>query len=221
MMKKLILIISLTILSNCSTYVEETINAEFVPLKPSLAEMKLSAPSNGSIYSTSSPGLFSADKRAHKVGDILTVQLSETFSSTKSVATATSKADVIGAEVGPTGFLRNFAGIGGNASKTNTFAGSGSASQSNTLTGFISATVVNVYPNGNLEIKGQKKLRITEGTEYIRLSGIIRPEDISTTNTVSSSKIAEAQIEYVGAGILDSATKPGWGSKIFRAISPF
>ena len=220
-MKKLILIISLTILSNCSTYVEETINAEFVPLKPSLAEMKLSAPSNGSIYSTSSPGLFSADKRAHKVGDILTVQLSETFSSTKSVATATSKADVIGAEVGPTGFLRNFAGIGGNASKTNTFAGSGSASQSNTLTGFISATVVNVYPNGNLEIKGQKKLRITEGTEYIRLSGIIRPEDISTTNTVSSAKIAEAQIEYVGAGILDSATKPGWGSKIFRAISPF
>ena len=74
---------------------------------------------------------------------------------------------------------------------------------------------------GNLEIKGQKKLRITEGTEYIRLSGIIRPEDISTTNTVSSAKIAEAQIEYVGAGILDSATKPGWGSKIFRAISPF
>ena len=50
---------------------------------------------------------------------------------------------------------------------------------------------------------------------------LIRPQDISTTNSVSSAKIAEAQIEYVGAGILDSATKPGWGSKIFRAISPF
>ena len=83
------------------------------------------------------------------------------------------------------------------------------------------STLVRVFPNGNLEIKGQKKLRITEGTEYIRLSGIIRPQDISTTNSVSSAKIAEAQIEYVGAGILDSATKPGWGSKIFRAISPF
>ena len=93
--------------------------------------------------------------------------------------------------------------------------------QSNSLSGTLSATIVRVFPNGNLEIKGQKKLRITEGTEYIRLSGIIRPEDISTTNTVSSAKIAEAQIEYVGAGILDSATKPGWGSKIFRAISPF
>ena len=93
--------------------------------------------------------------------------------------------------------------------------------QSNSLSGTISATIVRVFPNGNLEIKGQKKLRITEGTEYIRLSGIIRPEDISTTNTVSSAKIAEAQIEYVGAGILDSASKPGWGSQIFRAISPF
>ena len=89
------------------------------------------------------------------------------------------------------------------------------------LSGTLSATVVRVFPNGNLEIKGQKKLRITEGTEYIRLSGIIRPQDITTTNSVSSAKIAEAQIEYVGAGILDSATKPGWGSKIFRAISPF
>ena len=117
--------------------------------------------------------------------------------------------------------LRNFAGLGGSASKTNSFAGAMATNQSNSLSGTLSATVVRVFPNGNLEIKGQKKLRITEGTEYIRLSGIIRPQDISTTNSVSSSKIAEAQIEYVGAGILDSASKPGWGSAIFRAISPF
>ena len=82
-------------------------------------------------------------------------------------------------------------------------------------------TVTKVFSNGNMEILGQKKLTLNNGDEYIRLVGIIRPEDISTTNTVSSAKIAEAQIEYVGAGILDSATKPGWGSKIFRAISPF
>ena len=221
MMKKIIFLPFFFLVSNCSTYVEETINAEFIPLKPTLAELNLKNPSNGSIYSISSPGLFSADKRAHKVGDILTVQLSETFSSTKSVSTASSKADAIGAEVGPTGFLRNFAGIGGNASKTNSFAGSGSASQSNSLTGFISATVVNVYPNGNLEIKGQKKLRLTEGSEYIRLSGIVRPQDISASNTVSSNLIAEAQIEYVGSGSLANESRPGWGSRFFRAISPF
>jgi flagellar L-ring protein precursor FlgH len=164
---------------------------------------------------------FSSDRRAKKVGDILSVTLSETFSSNKAVTNSSGKTDTIGAEVGPTGLLRNFAGLGGSASKTNSFSGSMATNQSNSLSGTLSATVVRVFPNGNLEIKGQKKLRITEGTEYIRLSGIIRPQDISTTNSVSSAKIAEAQIEYVGAGILDSATKPGWGSKIFRAISPF
>jgi flagellar L-ring protein precursor FlgH len=219
-MKIIIFLISFIILGGCATYIEEANNQQFKPLKPSFEEFERAEPSNGSIYSTSSSGLFSSDRRAKKVGDILSVTLSETFSSNKAVSNSSAKADVIGAEIGPTGILRNFAGLGGSAQKTNSFAGSMATNQSNSLSGTLSATIVRVFPN-NLEIKGQKKLRITEGTEYIRLSGIIRPEDISTTNTVSSAKIAEAQIEYVGAGILDSASKPGWGSQIFRAISPF
>ena len=220
-MKKLIIIASILFINGCSTYVEEVNNKQFKPLTPSFEEFNREEPSNGAIFSTSSSGLFSSDRRAKKVGDILSVTLSETFSSNKAVTNSSGKTDTIGAEVGPTGLLRNFVGLGGSASKTNSFSGSMATNQSNSLSGTLSATVVRVFPNGNLEIKGQKKLRITEGTEYIRLSGIIRPQDISTTNSVSSAKIAEAQIEYVGAGILDSATKPGWGSKIFRAISPF
>ena len=220
-MKKLIIIASIFIVNGCSTYVEEVNNKQFKPLTPSFEEFNRDEPSNGAIFSTSSTGLFSSDRRAKKVGDILSVTLSETFSSSKGATNSSAKADTIGAEVGPTGIMRNFAGLGGSASKTNSFSGSMATSQSNSLKGTISATVVRVFPNGNLEIKGQKKLRITEGTEYIRLSGIIRPQDISTSNTVSSTKIAEAQIEYVGAGILDSASKPGWGSALFRAISPF
>jgi len=220
-MKKLIIIVSIFFINGCSTYVEEVNNKQFKPLTPSFEEFNREEPSNGAIFSTSSSGLFSSDRRAKKVGDILSVTLSETFSSSKGATNSSAKADSIGAEVGPTGIMRNFAGLGGSASKTNSFSGSMATSQSNSLSGTISATVVRVFPNGNLEIKGQKKLRITEGTEYIRLSGIIRPQDISTSNTVSSTKIAEAQIEYVGAGILDSASKPGWGSALFRAISPF
>ena len=221
MKQYLIFILGLVFLNNCSSYVEEAINDEFKPLALTSSEMQDVKASNGAIYSTSSPGLFSSDKRAHQVGDILTVQLSETFSSTKSITSQTAKEDAIGAEVGPTGFLRNFAGIGGNVSKSNSFKGSGSASQSNSLTGFISATVVKVYPNGNLEIKGQKRLRLTDGSEYIRLSGIVRPQDISASNTVSSNLIAEAQIEYVGSGTLSNEARPGWGSRLFRALSPF
>ena len=220
-MKKLIIIASILFINGCSTYVEEVNNKQFKPLTPSFEEFNREEPSNGAIFSTSSSGLFSSDRRAKKVGDILSVTLSETFSSSKGATNSSAKADTIGAEVGPTGIMRNLAGLGGSASKTNSFSGSMATSQSNSLSGTISATVVRVFPNGNLEIKGQKKLRITEGTEYIRLSGIIRPQDISTSNTVSSTKIAEAQIEYVGAGILDSASKPGWGSALFRAISPF
>ena len=220
-MKKIVFIVSLLFINGCSTYVEEVNNKQFKPLTPSFEEFNREEPSNGAIFSTSSSGIFSSDRRAKKVGDILSVTLSETFSSNKAVTNSSGKTDTIGAEVGPTGILRNFAGLGGSASKTNSFSGSMATNQSNSLSGTLSATVVRVFPNGNLEIKGQKKLRITEGTEYIRLSGIIRPQDISTTNSVSSAKIAEAQIEYVGAGILDSATKPGWGSIIFRAISPF
>ena len=221
-MKKIILsLTSIIMLNNCSTYVEEAINKDFKPLVPTIAEMQATKANNGAIYSTSSPGLFSSDKRAHQVGDILTVQLNETFSSTKSVTSQSAKEDLIGAEVGPTGILKNFAGLGGSVSKSNSFKGSGSASQSNSLTGFISATVVKVYPNGNLEIKGQKRLRLTDGSEYVRLAGIVRPQDISSSNTVSSNLIAEAQIEYVGSGTLSNESAPGWGSKFLRAISPF
>ena len=221
-MKKIILcFVLLLMLNNCSTYVEKAINKDFKPLVPTIAEMKATKANNGAIYSTSSPGLFSSDKRAHQVGDILTVQLSETFSSTKSVTSQSAKEDSIGAEVGPTGVLKNFMGLGGSVQKSNSFKGSGSASQSNSLSGFISATVVKVYPNGNLEIKGQKRLRLTDGSEYIRLAGIVRPQDISASNTVSSNLIAEAQIEYVGSGTLSNESKPGWGSKLFRALSPF
>ena len=220
-MKNLIFISILFFVNGCSTYIEEANNKHFTPLTPSFEEFNKDEPSNGSIYSTSSAGLFSSDRRAKKVGDILSVTLSETFSSNKAVTNSSGKTDNIGVEVGPTGIMRNFAGLGGSASKTNSFSGSMATNQSNSLSGTLSATVVRVFPNGNLEIKGQKKLRITEGTEYIRLTGIIRPQDISTSNSVSSAKIAEAQIEYVGAGILDSASKPGWGSAFFRAISPF
>ena len=167
-MKKLIIIVSILFINGCSTYVEEVNNKQFKPLTPSFEEFNRVEPSNGAIFSTSSTGLFSSDRRAKKVGDILSVTLSETFSSSKGATNSSAKADSIGAEVGPTGIMRNFAGLGGSASKTNSFSGSMATSQSNSLSGTISATVVRVFPNGNLEIKGQKKLRITEGTEYIR-----------------------------------------------------
>ena len=102
-MKKIFLIISLLFVNACSTYIEEANNKEFKPLTPSFEEFIKEEPGNGSIFSASTSGLFSSDRRAKKVGDILSVTLSETFSSNKAVTNSSGKTDTIGAEVGPTG----------------------------------------------------------------------------------------------------------------------
>ena len=89
------------------------------------------------------------------------------------------------------------------------------------MNGTISVTVVRVFPNGNLEVKGERKLSYNSGTEYIRLAGVIRPEDISSTNTVSSTKVADAQISYTGTGDMNDSVTKGWLSRYFAYISPF
>ena len=89
------------------------------------------------------------------------------------------------------------------------------------MNGTISVTVVRVYPNGNLEVKGERKLSYNSGTEYLRLAGVVRPEDISSTNTVSSTKVADAQISYTGTGDMNDSVTKGWLSRYFAYISPF
>ena len=82
-------------------------------------------------------------------------------------------------------------------------------------------TVVRIFENGNMGILGQKELILNNGKEYIRVSGIVRPEDISAANVVSSNRLADAQISYTGAGDVADTAKPGWLSKALRAVSPF
>ena len=89
------------------------------------------------------------------------------------------------------------------------FAGSGNAAQSNSLTGFLTVTVTRVFDNGNMEIAGQKKLRLNNGDEYVRLTGLVRPEDVSATNVVLSNRVADAEIVYVGAGEIVDSSRQG------------
>ena len=116
------------------------------------------------------------------------------------------------------GYDKDNAGL--NAGTARTFAGSGSAAQSNSLTGLLTVTVTRVFDNGNMEIAGQKKLTLNNGDEYVRLTGLIRPEDISATNTVQSNRIADAAIVYVGAGEIADSSRQGWLSRTMRNISP-
>ena len=222
-MTRLPLLIVLTLfLSGCvNTYVEEKASLNFEPSYPINNFEIAKSPSNGSIYAQAGVGLFATDRRAQEIGDILTVNLSESFSSNKSQSASSGKADSI-ALTPPPGLQQSLGTLADlSAGVQNSFSGSGSASQSNSLTGKLSVTIVRVFDNGNLEIMGQKKLSLNNGNEYIRLSGVIRPEDITASNEVNSNRIAHAEITYTGAGDIHDSSQQGWLSRTLRNISPF
>ena len=102
------------------------------------------------------------------------------------------------------------------------FEGSGSSNQSNSLTGAIAVQVSRVLPNGNLMIQGEKWLALNKGEEFIQLRGIVRPEDVSSQNTIPSTMVADARISYGGTGMIDQANSPGWISRFFNSsLNPF
>jgi len=166
------------------------------------------------------------DGRAHRIGDILTVSLQESTSSQKSATTELDKSSsvtltqptVLGDNVSILGKPLSLSASG----PTTAFDGEGTSDMSNNLTGNITVTVHDVYPNGVLLVKGEKWLTLNQGDEYIRISGLIRPQDISSDNTVPSTKLADARIAYSGTGVVNDTNVMGWMSKFFiSALMPF
>lgn len=211
-------------LAACDTYVEEQRSVDFEPIYIEPLEQEVTEADFGGIYQKDKGNLFAMEARAHRVGDILTVSFTESFQATKSQNAASSKSSensvtlpTVMGSILPNS-LGNAAELG--SSGESTFSGSGSTNQSNSLTGLISVHVVRVYSNGNLEILGQKKLTLNNGDEYIRVSGIVRPRDVSSDNVVQSDRIANADINYVGAGDTARTGKKGWYTKMLDTINP-
>jgi flagellar L-ring protein precursor FlgH len=174
---------------------------------------------SGTIFNATRGNLFSMESRAQMVGDIITVQFAESFQATKSQNAATAKSNDNSISL-PTALGTPELSTKLGSSLANTFSGSGSSAQSNSLNGQVSVHVVRVFQNGNLEILGQKKLTLNNGDEYIRVHGIVRPKDINEKNIVSSDRIANANIQYIGAGDIAETGKKGWYSKILDTINP-
>lgn len=217
-------------LGGCSTYMSQLEGQAFEPVDPAV-NLAIEQPANGAIFRAGQSGLFATDQRARRVGDILTVTFNEIFAATKAQTAASSKADAFAVTL-PTGlpniltggFATDDSGVNGGgltAGTNRTFAGAGNAAQSNSFTGSLAVTVTRVFPNGNMEVAGQKEITLNNGNEYVRVKGIVRPEDITATNIVSSTRLADAQIRYTGSGHLADSAKPGWLSQFMRAISPF
>lgn len=194
------------------------------PMSTRPAPLAVNTQANGSIYqaSTARLALFE-DRRARFVGDVLTVVLEEKTTASKG---STSNADRKGSvKIGiPTATKLPGAGLEGanlSASSDSSFEGGGKSASNNAFTGNISVTVIEVYPNGNLLVSGEKQVTINQGTEYIRFSGVVNPLNVGAANTVSSTRVADARIEYKGRGYLDESQTMGWLQRFFMSASPF
>ena len=209
-------------LGACSTYVEEVASQNFMPVLPE--EPAAEPLIDGAIYNGQSQGLFATERKASKVGDIVTISLDESFNASKSQSAATGKTDSYAINL-PNGLMNDILGKSVKSEDyglgtTQSFNGTGTASQSNAINGLVSAAVVRRFSNGNLEVMGQKKLTLNNGDEYVRVSGIVRPQDIGIGNIVNSNRLANAQITYIGAGEVADTAKRGWLSKLITTVSP-
>ncbi len=198
--------------------------ADYRPVLPLVAAN--TGPSNGSLYNVSSNIQYFSDVKARRVGDVITVVLKEKTDASKKADTNTDKNSTI--EVpNPTLLGRSFT-LGRNSAGPNNifqnsvnsstvFAGKGDSSQSNSLTGDISVTVTAVYQNGNMLVRGEKVLTLNQGSEVVRISGIVRPVDVTPQNTVLSTQIADAQITYSGSGLVADSNSAGWLTRFFNS----
>ena len=179
---------------------------------------------NGSIYQASREDSLFTNDQARRVGDVITVVLEESMSASKT-ASANATKDDNSALPGLASVTNSpiLSALSADIATTKEFTGSGSAAQSNSLTGSITVTVVEVFPNGNLRVRGEKQVTINQGDELIRVSGVIRLSDITAENTVLSTQVADAQIVYVGNSgmIADSNTQGIFGRVLMSAFWPF
>jgi len=216
-----IIALLLVFLSGCATVQRAKIlpdDPDFAPILPE--EEAVSIIPTGSLFNTHYVNNIYSDSKARRVGDIISVLLQESTQAKKNSKTELKKEN--------NNTLQPITGLGGTPVTYNgnsiqfgfdqksNFKGDSKADQGNSLSGNISVHVLKVLPNGNLIIRGEKWMTLNNGDEYIRLTGVIRSLDISANNTIVSTKIANARIQYSGTGSFADIQQQGWLLKFFN-----
>lgn len=222
-MKRLFwLLLTTSLLAACETLPKR--DPDFAPVQP--ADLRPPAQNNGAIYQSGYDMRLFEDYAARRVGDILTIKLTEETAAKKKADNSEVKQSNVSVTA-PTLFGMASKAVLGHSletefNATRTFEGQGDAQQSNSLKGSISVTVVEVLPNGNLKVRGEKRVTLNDGDEFVRVSGIVRPIDIDTSNSLPSSKLADATIMYTGEGAVADTSKVGWiGRILLNPLFPF
>lgn len=188
-------------------------------------------PSDGSLWDSRSH--FSEifiNAKARRIGDLVTIKIVESASATNKAGTSTDRSSSISAGISnffnaeldhasDSPFFNPFGSVKGSIGSE--FEGTGSTQRSGALTAYMTARVVDILPNGNLFIEGNREVRVNAENQLITLTGIIRPRDISSDNVIQSTYIADARIGYSGKGVLNDRQKPGWLTRVFDKVWPF
>jgi len=192
----------------------------FAPAVP--APLPAPRVADGAIFSASSGyAALVSGTRAHALGDPLIIQLVESTTTSKSAGSKTGRSggfSITPPTAGPLSFLDPNAL---KASSQSSFKGDGTATQNSSLAGEVGVTIAEVRANGTALVKGEKRMLLSQGQEWIQFSGIVRLADIDADNRISSARVADARIEYAGNGSVQRASREGWLSKFFNMISPF
>ena len=217
-MKHVFIALAAMALSACSVMPREPLvhSEGFRPVYP----IAQAAPqiATGAIYNGAQSESFFGRGRSFQIGDVITVLLNESTQAGRTqsgVVKRTSTNDVVGSLTG--GFLPIVNAAGGNIKSE----GTGTADQTASLTGSVAVSVIDVMANGNLVLRGEKQLALTEGAEIIQVAGVVRPDDIAPNNTVQSRRLANAQITYRGTGDMAAATLACWETSGLLKLWPF
>lgn len=217
----LLAVLLLTLLGACSHIEPRVALVEPTTFKPSA--QSVAPASNGAIFQQASYRPVFEDPRARLRGDIITVAINEKNSASRTSKSSTQKTGDVKAGV-PTifGVPGKFAqGLSVEGNSSNTYTGKGDTSNDNAFTGTITVTVVDVLPNGNLLVSGEKQIGINHNLEFIRFSGVVNPVSLQAGNIVDSTRVADARLEYTGKGYIDEAQRMGWLQRFFLTFLPF
>jgi len=163
------------------------------------------------------------DRRARNVGDTLIISISEKTSASKKSNTNVNRSGSSSFSAPSIFGLpgKSFQGADLAANSSTSFDGKGESASNNDFTGIITVTVTEVLPNGNMVVSGEKQIGLNQGSEFIRFSGVVNPNTIVAGNIVSSTQVANANIEYRANGAIDSAQVMGWLARFFMTFLPF
>jgi flagellar L-ring protein precursor FlgH len=208
--------------SGCAPFPKVEV-AQPITAKPAAAPDH--GPANGAIFQTAAYRPLFEDPRPRFIGDILTININENFSSSTQKESSVSKVSTVnGAVTGlqlPVGVLQGLNGLSVGGNSSNTFDGKGLSNAADSVTGAITVTVTSVLANGNLVVSGEKQLGTNREVEFVRFSGVVNPVTIQAGNTVSSAQVADARIEVRGQGQVDEAAVMGFLARFFMSFLPF